>query len=552
MNLLKRVKQSQSLLSRATFAIGIILLISFISIFAGFEVYKNFYLLPSALTHVEDLNISADQSIFDILKNTISLKTLVSDEYSEEEYLNSNNKPTYFTSLIDNIGMNEEIYYDIAFVIDDSFFSYKGQPLFISSLDIEELSRSNNELLILNSYTYYNLDKALVVGIKDANFSILFYIKNTLISSLNSLSIFESFTILADEDKNILSSEKIDNFRIDLNNVDGNSYELNGKKYYLQIKEATLTGGFNKKIYFYDFIYENALYGDISLVEFIVLLIIGILLIFITIVLILSFNKITKPINKLSKDIKEIDLNKLDEYELAEKKIANEIDVLENSYILMLNRLKSLLIKQQEDSEVQRKLELDALQMQINPHFLYNALDTIAWMAKINKEKNIETFVIALARFYRLSLHKGAKFILVKEEVDIIRYFLEIELKRHPNLFTYRINFDESLSDYKVLKLILQPFVENIIKYAFVNEEKQGKIIINIVSKDNNIEFSIIDNGIGFDTSKLFNSDNKLSGFGIHNVIERLRLEYKDKFIYEITSEIGKGTKVVLSIPKSQ
>ena len=123
----------------------------------------------------------------------------------------------------------------------------------------------------------------------------------------------------------------------------------------------------------------------------------------------------------------------------------------------------------------------------------------IAWMSKIANNKNIEEFVILLARFYRLSLHKGAKYIKVSEEIDIIKYYLDIQAKVFPDLFTYKIQIDPQIADYLSLKLILQPFVENIIKYAFYGIAHKGQVKISAREVGDNIVFEINDNGCGFD-----------------------------------------------------
>lgn len=229
----------------------------------------------------------------------------------------------------------------------------------------------------------------------------------------------------------------------------------------------------------------------------------------------------------------------------------NELWELEKTYLEMMNRIAELMEKNQQEMEKQRKLELYALQMQINPHFLYNTLDAIAWMAKIKKEKDIERLVMALAKFFRISLHKGDKFIKVKEEVELVKNFIEIELIRFPNKFMIEYHVDEAVEDCETLKLILQPIVENAIKHGVSMIDHMGKIIINVYPDGDAIVYEVIDNGKGFNIDEALSRQNDretLSGYGIRNVDERIKLEYGPTFGVEVTSIPNQGTKVTLRI----
>lgn len=229
----------------------------------------------------------------------------------------------------------------------------------------------------------------------------------------------------------------------------------------------------------------------------------------------------------------------------------DELWELERTYEEMVEKITELMIKNQQEMEKQRKLELHTLQMQINPHFLYNTLDAIAWMAKIKKEKEIERLVLALAKFFRISLHKGDKFIKVKEEIELIKNFIEIELIRFPNKFTIEYHMAEGVEDKETLKLILQPIVENAIKHGISQIDHLGKIVINVYEEGEAIVYEVIDNGKGFEmTDKIFQkeNENQLSGYGLKNVDDRIKLEYGPEYGVEVTSEKSKGTKVTIRI----
>lgn len=507
---------------------------------------------------LNDENKVSDDSVFEAVKNTISIKTNLIDNFNLEEFNKAQDKHAYFVDKVEEVGFNNELYFDIAFYSDLTLTSYQNKPLYISPSDFEILKKSNNELVVLTNYDYYDNQSCLILGNNYRGLISLYYIKNDVLFSLLTTTIKDSFSILYDSVGNILvkPNEQLNYSTIDFNNIkNGQKFKFNNKNYIAFVSEGNGTSLFNKKTFYLNAISYDELFISINILEGVCLSLVALVIVVNAIILYLRVRKLTKPVNNLSNELSSIDLNKIQEKDLTMRDVKNEIDILENSYIKMLQRMQSLLDKQKEDNETQRKLELDALQAQINPHFLYNALDTIAWMAKIDNEKNIENYVIALARFYRLSLHKGAKYILVTEEVDIIKYFLEIQLKRYPDLFTYEIEMDEGLNKYKTLKLILQPFVENIIKYAFV-DSNIGKIKVTIKNLKESIKFIIEDNGVGFDTEIIkneeLNSNKKQNGFGIYNVIERLRLEYGDKFNYQIESKLGKGTKVIIVIPKCE
>ena len=266
-------------------------------------------------------------------------------------------------------------------------------------------------------------------------------------------------------------------------------------------------------------------------------------------VAVLRAKKLSKPIAELNANIEETirtgrkGLWKPDE--------GDELYMLEEKYDEVITHLFRLIQKNREDAEVQRQLELEALQMQINPHFLYNTLDAVSWMARLKKEPEIEKLAVNLAKFFRLSLHKGDKFITVGEELELTAHFLEIDKIRFPDRVDVRFETDESLLNYSTLKLILQPIVENAVKYAF--EDRKGHLIIRTKLVGGDIVFEVEDDGIGFDVSDdtvTHKKKSDLSGFGLKNVNERIKHEYGEAYGLEVFSRKGEGTKVTIRIQK--
>lgn len=272
--------------------------------------------------------------------------------------------------------------------------------------------------------------------------------------------------------------------------------------------------------------------------------------------------KITRPVANLSKAINDVvdaatigEAEDVNRHALAPMNEGDEIYQLEQNYDEMINRIFALMKKEKADMETQRKLELDALQMQINPHFLYNTLDAIVWIARINKQTEIENLVVNLASFFRLSLHRGDRFITVGEELEIVKHYFEIERTRFPDRATLTVDMDESVKKYKTLKLLLQPVVENALKYAFTGGS--GEINVSVKAEGEYIVYRVRDNGAGFDVPEGMpeypdggESEKKLSGYGLFNVNRRVRLEYGEDCGLSVESQKGVGTVVTIRIAK--
>ena len=223
-----------------------------------------------------------------------------------------------------------------------------------------------------------------------------------------------------------------------------------------------------------------------------------------------------------------------------------------------------LRIERDHVAEVQkqkRKAELKALQAQINPHFLYNTLNAITWQAADQGMDDVSLMASSLGRFFRLSLSKGAEIISLSDEVEHVRSYLNIQSIRYQDKLRYEIDIPEGLLEYKVLKLILQPLVENAI-YHGIKEKKCGGLI-RITAEEGRCEdegtvcLMVWDDGVGIPEDKLTimnqNLKNGVSGtsesYGICNVNERIRLYYGSSFGLAYESEAGSFTKAILKIP---
>ena len=238
----------------------------------------------------------------------------------------------------------------------------------------------------------------------------------------------------------------------------------------------------------------------------------------------------------------------------------DEITELGMSFNIMIGKIKELLDSKMKEQENLKKAELRALQAQINPHFLYNTLDTIIWMAESKKTEQVIEIVGALSKFFRISLSKGMDWVTIGEEVERIRSYLTIQKMRYRDILDFNISVDEDVTENTILKLILQPLVENALYHGIKNKRQGGTISIRARRKnDDEILIEVEDDGIGFTPEKLAQlraeleddtGDLKLeSGFAIGNVNKRIHLYYGMPYGLSIESEYTSGTRVTLVIP---
>ncbi len=238
----------------------------------------------------------------------------------------------------------------------------------------------------------------------------------------------------------------------------------------------------------------------------------------------------------------------------------DEITELGLSFNIMIGKIKELLDSKMKEQQELKKAELRALQAQINPHFLYNTLDTIIWMAESKQTSQVVEIVSALSRFFRISLSKGMDWITIGEEVERTRSYLTIQKMRYRDILDFKIEVDDDVTEYTVLKLILQPLVENALYHGIKNKRQGGTIWVRALRKnEEEILLEVEDNGIGFTPEKLAqlraeleddSGDIKLeSGFGIGNVNKRIRLYYGKPYGLTVRSEYNTGTCVTLLIP---
>lgn len=267
---------------------------------------------------------------------------------------------------------------------------------------------------------------------------------------------------------------------------------------------------------------------------------------------------ITDPIKQLSHSIKKV--REGDFSQQVRFTNEDEIGELGRGYNGMISYIKDLIDRVYKLQIQEREAELNALQAQINPHFLYNTLDTIFWKAERNQIPEISEMVLALSRIFRLSLNRGQELTTVAQEQELIEQYLKLQKVRFKQKLTYDLDFDPKLLEQRIPKLIIQPFVENAIIHGIEDMETGGHLQIVGRFEQELMVFTIIDNGVGMNDQKINdilarnvnNPENPIKisgGYAISNVLERLELYYGSNHELSFQSSLGKGTSVIIKIP---
>ena len=291
---------------------------------------------------------------------------------------------------------------------------------------------------------------------------------------------------------------------------------------------------------------------SIYYMAWLMLLLVGIALIVLDILL---FRNITDPVYQLMRTMKEFGKGN---YQVkASEDGIGELKVLSEQFNRMADRLQKQMDEIRNNEREKRKMEKKLLQSQINPHFLYNTLDSIIWMIQSGEYKGAEEMVSLLAKFFRTSLSQGKDMIPLEKELEHATSYLAIQNIRFKDKFEFCVHADETLLKYLCPKLSIQPLLENAIYHGMEGMFEDGEIHINVYEKEDVIHIEVADNGLGMTAEKIdYIMNNKVvsskrgSGIGVRNVSERIKLIYGEEYGISITSELDEGTTATITIPK--
>lgn len=313
-----------------------------------------------------------------------------------------------------------------------------------------------------------------------------------------------------------------------------------------------------------DWIYINAtpfneMFKHITFVKKLVVIIFALILL---IGLLLGYRlarSIVRPISKLTKKMKQIekgDLDNLEEQSLGvvSQTAQDEVSQLNRTFKMMIRRIRELIDENYAKQLIIRETELKALQAQINPHFLYNTLESINWLAKMNKQAKISEMVEALGYLFRSSIGLKDPLITLEKEITIVRNYVIIQKTRFDERLDFRMDVPENLHDALIPKLTLQPLIENAIRYALEPNIEPCTISITVSEEDQGLDIKVSDNGPGM--SAEFIKDLQMGrvktrgeGIGLANIAERIQIVFGPEWGTVIESEPGQGTTIHVRIP---
>ncbi|MBE5875777.1 MAG: sensor histidine kinase [Lachnospiraceae bacterium] len=383
---------------------------------------------------------------------------------------------------------------------------------------------------------------------------------NRIVDGLGSLTDSEENRKRLESVQKYLSNLEIYAERIKTNLLEGNRYEDNIEIWEndVQIVTSLLRESIFQYLYYeiQDIQESHTEYKNffLAMISYSVLAF-GAILIMIIVLSYLIPRSITKPIRRLAEVTDQV--AKGDLAVRSSVRAGMEVNLLSDSMNSMIDKINELLDQVTAEQIRLRKAEFELLQSQINPHFLYNTLDAIVWLAEAGEQKKVVSMVGSLSEFFRSSLNQGKDVVSVSEEMMHVRSYLEIQQVRYQDILEYELQIPEELMEYQIPKITIQPLVENALYHGIKNKRGVGKILVTGYLQGNVFCLQIEDNGIGITPERLEQvrcnikrqeADGKGS-YALYNVNERIRLNFGEEYGITIDSVYGKGTVVAVILP---
>ena len=326
-----------------------------------------------------------------------------------------------------------------------------------------------------------------------------------------------------------------ENFRGENRNVNVKTVGYTGWKIVAVRPESEIGVGFSETKYF-------------------VIIIVCIVVLAMIVVNMLISKNVTRPLERLTESVKVRDNGLLDENIYVGG--STEVEYLGKTLRSAADKMRALLDDFMAEEKAKRRTELDALQSQINPHFLYNTLDSIVWMIEADNNKDAVFMIKELASLFRISLSRGKTIIRVEDEFKHAQNYMNIQKVRYKNRFEVTFDMAEEIKNASIVKLVIQPILENAIEYGVSSMDGEGEILVKGYRKEDEIFIEVKDNGIGMPEevcNRLLTEENRVqtrgSGVGLINVHKRLQLRFGEEYGLEIMSEPDQGTTVVIHLP---
>ena len=501
-----------------------------------------------------------------LLLNSNFMNIMVSDEKI----------PTYewfqefkwMQNLLNSLATKNNVIYNIT-VIDSKNKQYKtsssnyNNNLKINSVLVKRILDANGEIILLNRYLEGIDDNNTITlgkAIKKSNQIIGVILVDAPSSAIDSvLNIFDENEgkvyilnknkyILSTTDKNISSSIIPDELAKSLN-YNRATLQIDNEKYLYLMEESNETLSTTVVL-----VPTKNVFKESSQLTLQVSLGFSVIILVTVCIIVLLSTQISKNIKKLNKAISQFDASGC--LLPIEPKSIDEVGELTKSFIAMANRINSLMNQIRENERNKWALEFKVLQSQINPHMIYNTLNTITYLAQLQNVSNIEEISSSFARLLRTITNYSGEFISIKDELECVCAYISI--KKYNLIWDFETVFeiDPNVYSYKIPKLLLQPLVENSIIHGFAGINFKGQILIKINLIEDKIQIDISDNGKGMDEktiSQIINGEkrpvNSFTSIGVYNILQRLKLSYGENYVFTLNSKPNKGTWIHIEYP---
>ncbi|MDB5052341.1 MAG: hypothetical protein JWM44_391 [Bacilli bacterium] len=330
-------------------------------------------------------------------------------------------------------------------------------------------------------------------------------------------------------------------------------YDINGKKYLISFSKIQNNNWTVVSLIPYSYLMQKT--------DYILLFTICIIVMFILFSIYISFSVSFSISNSINNLIRSFRIVEKGQFNIKVDHSGNdEINRLNLMYHRMVLRLDHLINELYKTKLINKEVQITALKAQINPHFLYNTLETINSIAKIRKVKEISQMTKSLSSMFRYSIKGDQDFVTLREEMDNVKHYISILNIRHDNKIGFELDIADELFDYKIPKLILQPLVENCVLHGIELKKEKGNIQIHSFVEENVLNLIVRDNGLGIPPDKkallqaqLDNAeemqDHLGKGIGLLNVKDRLQIYYSDRYQFKLESTFGEGTSITLRLP---
>lgn len=515
---------------------------------------------------------------FDSITNEIIWNGNLLNDIKNHDELTTKEQEIFYMELSKMIRSRTTYVSDIAdFTILDENYQIvynEGFSYINHSTKIEEIEKANEKNKIINwtsinkgHSNYIAITKPIKAGQSTYGYIFLALKDKVIVKMFDDYNFdFNGFGVIVDENRKVIATNnkdisldkirkyneislKKENDKIKVEEVlDKNTriIKIDGRKYILTNKSISYASWNLLGIIPYSFIYSSC----ISLYKTYILICIAVIGLS-TLCSMIIHKSITNPINEIVNT-----MNNINENNLGHKMTItgnDEISFIMKRYNKMSKNIKILLNTIKVREKEKREVTLRMLQAQINPHFLFNTLGGLRYVAMMNQDNIVANGLEALAKLLRNTILNKDDFITIDAELENVANYITIQKIRYGDTFNIRYHVDEKLKNEKILKFILQPVVENCILHGFEEGNENNYIDIIICDKDEFIYFEILDNGVGINEEHLddghFNID-KFAGIGVKNIKERLKLYYEDVYTFKITSSKDEGTTTTIVIPK--